>query len=182
MKLINDFGVRALFGTIVLVGGIGSLCYLAVIGNDNLIMAYAHIAHDCYIGNYVTLANAVTLAGYVHIEDRAIIGGMTGIHQFVKVGRLAIIGGLSKLVKDIPPYAMADGRPAKIYGVNSIGLDRSESSGDVKAVLKKAYKILLSKNLTVKDAAEKIEGELLGFDEIQHLVDFIRQTERGIAR
>ena len=103
------------------------------IGNDNLIMSYAHIAHDCLIGNKVIIAHCGTLAGYVTIEDAVIVGGLVGIHQFVRIGTLAIIGGCSKVVEHIPPYAMADGHPTKIYGLNTIGLNRNGISKSAKS-------------------------------------------------
>jgi len=153
-----------------------------VIGNNNLIMAYSHIAHDCCIGNEVVMANCVTLAGHVTIEDQAIMGGLAGIHQFMRIGRLAIIGGCSKVVQDIVPYSMSDGHPAKIYGVNSIGLERAGISNGVKSHLKKAFKILFSKKLNLANAVKRVKQEIPQTEEIRHLVDFINSSERGISR
>lgn len=152
------------------------------IGNDNLIMAYAHIAHDCKIGNSTTLANCATLAGHVIVEDRVIMGGLAGAHQFVRIGTLAIIGGLSKVVKDIIPYSISDGHPAKIYGVNTIGLERAGIDPKIKSELKKAFRILLSTSLNAKKATEKIKEEIPSCAEVDNLIKFVDSSERGIAR
>lgn len=152
-----------------------------LIGNDNLIMAYAHIAHNCKIGNKVTLANASTLAGYVVVEDEVIIGGLAAVHQFVKIGRLSIIGGCSKIVQDIVPYSMADGHPVKIYGINSVGLDRLGIKADIRLKIKRAFKILFSMKLNTKSAIEKIKREFPGCEEIANLIKFINSSKRGIA-
>lgn len=153
-----------------------------IIGNNNLFMAYSHVAHDCRIGNYVTMANCGTLAGYVTLEDHSIIGGLSAVHQFVRMGELSIVGGCSKVVQDIIPYSMADGHPAKIYGVNSLGLERAGFSDDVKENLKKAFKILFSMKLNIKNALKKLTEELPPLKEISNIVDFIKLSERGIAR
>ncbi|MBI4387707.1 MAG: acyl-ACP--UDP-N-acetylglucosamine O-acyltransferase [Candidatus Omnitrophica bacterium] len=153
-----------------------------VIGNDNLIMAYAHIAHDCILGNHVTLANNGTLAGHVVIEDRAIVGGFGGVHQFVRIGYLSIIGGCSKVVQDIPPYIMVDGHPARAYGLNSVGLERADVSDEERSNLKKAFKILFRSELIVKNAIKKIEAELSGSQAVQTLLEFLKKSERGICK
>ena len=153
-----------------------------VIGDDTLLMAYAHVAHDCVIGSYAILANAATLAGHVIVEDRAIIGGLSAVHQFVRIGTLAIVGGCSKAVQDVPPYMMADGHPAKVYGLNSVGLDRAGVSKDDKALLKKAFKILFRSGLSVKNAAAKIREEIPNTPSIETLLQFLRGSERGISR
>lgn len=156
------------------------------IGNDNLIMAYTHIAHDCRIGNNVIIANAGTFAGHVTIEDNATLGGMVGIHQFVNVGALAIIGGCSKVVKHIPPYAMADGHPARIYGLNVIGLKRAGVPAETRKDLKHAFKILFNSGLSLPHALKEVEDTLPQSDEIKHLIDFLKtvktDTKRGVCR
>jgi len=152
------------------------------IGNDNLFMAYSHIAHDCVIGNSVVIANCGTLAGHVVLEDGVILGGLAGVHQFVRVGQLSMIGGVSKVVQDIVPYSMAEGQRAKICGVNSIGLERAGFADDVKENLKKAFKILFSMKLNKKNALSKIEEEVPPTEEIKNLLNFIKSSERGIAR
>ena len=156
------------------------------IGNNNLIMAYVHIAHDCIIGNKVVIANACTMAGHVAIEDGVIIGGLAGIHQFVHIGTLAIIGGCSKVVKHIPPYAMADGHPTKIYGLNIIGLNRAGVSRNAKINLKRAFKILFNLRLSLPHALKEIENNIKPSKEIGNLVRFLKtvkqDTKRGVCR
>jgi UDP-N-acetylglucosamine acyltransferase len=153
-----------------------------VVGKNNLLMAYAHIAHDCVVGDECVIANNGTLAGHVTIEDKAVVGGLVAIHQFVHVGRLSIIGGCSKVVQDIPPYSTCDGHPARVYGLNLVGLRRGSFSKEAISALNAAYRILFSSGLSVKHALEKIEKEIKPIKEVSHLVDFIKKSERGIAR
>ncbi|MCM8780963.1 MAG: acyl-ACP--UDP-N-acetylglucosamine O-acyltransferase [Candidatus Omnitrophica bacterium] len=153
-----------------------------IIGNNNLFMAYSHVAHDCRIGNQCIIANNGTLAGYVTVEDKAVIGGLVAIHQFVRVGTLSIIGGCSKVVQDIPPYSTCDGHPARVYGVNLVGLRRNGFSRESITQLDCAFRILFNEGLSVRHALEKIEKELKACDEISYLVDFIKNSQRGIAR
>lgn len=153
-----------------------------VIGDDTLLMAYAHVAHDCVIGNHAILANQATLAGHVTVEDRAVIGGLSAVHQFVRIGTLAIVGGCSKIVQDVPPFMTVDGHPAKAYGVNSVGLDRAGIPKEEKALLKKAFKILFRSGLTVKSAAAKIQEEIPMSPSIRTLLQFLKGSERGISR
>ncbi|MBM3252778.1 MAG: acyl-ACP--UDP-N-acetylglucosamine O-acyltransferase [Candidatus Omnitrophica bacterium] len=153
-----------------------------VIGNNNLIMAYSHIAHDCKIGDNVIIANAAMFAGHVHIEDNATIGGMVAIHQFVRVGRYAIIGGNSRVMQDIPPFSLAAGQPADVVGLNSIGLRRANVSPEIRNTLKKAIKILFKSGLSTNHAIEEIEKNLPRLDEIIYLVNFVKTSERGVAR
>ena len=153
-----------------------------VIGSDNLIMAYAHIAHDCILRNHITLANNGTLAGHVIIDDRAIIGGFGAVHQFVRIGYLTIIGGCSKVVQDVPPYVIADGHPAKIFGLNSVGLERAQVSSEERSNLKKAFKILFRSGSAAKIALKKAEAELPKSQAVKTLIQFIQQSERGICK
>lgn len=152
------------------------------VGTDCHIMAYAHVAHDCVVGNGVIMANAATLAGHVIVEDQVTIGGLCGIHQFVRLGRLCITGGCSKVVKDIPPFMMADGNPIEIHGINSIGCERKGINEAGVKTLKAAYKILYRENLSVSQAVEKIEKEIEPLAEIQQLLAFIKSSERGITK
>ncbi|MDP8234237.1 MAG: acyl-ACP--UDP-N-acetylglucosamine O-acyltransferase [Candidatus Saelkia tenebricola] len=152
-----------------------------IIGNNNLIMAYAHIAHDCIINNHTIIANAGTLAGHVDVEDNAVIGGLTGIHQFVKIGRFSIIGGCSKVVQDIPPYSTCDGHPAKIRGVNIVGLRRSGFDSNSRSVLKEAFKILFSSGHPITEGIDILKNELSETEEIKYLVEFIQNSKRGIC-
>jgi UDP-N-acetylglucosamine acyltransferase len=128
------------------------------VGSKCLVMAYCHVAHDCIVGDRVIMANNATLAGHVVIEDDAIIGGLTGIHQFVRIGRMSILGGFTKAVKDVPPYMMADGDPLKIFGPNKVGLERHGVSAETQQALKQAYKIVFRTDLTTAKALERIEA------------------------
>jgi UDP-N-acetylglucosamine acyltransferase len=153
------------------------------VGNNNLFMAYSHIAHDCIIGNNCVIANCGTLAGHVTIEDKAVVGGLVAIHQFVRIGKLSIIGGCSKVVQDIPPFSTCDGHPARIYGLNRVGLRRSDIPKESIAQLKSAFKMLFNEGLTIKHALEKIEKEIKPvFSEVAYLVNFVKDSQRGIAR
>ncbi|MCM8804040.1 MAG: acyl-ACP--UDP-N-acetylglucosamine O-acyltransferase [Candidatus Omnitrophica bacterium] len=152
-----------------------------LIGDNNLIMAYAHIAHNCKIGNNVIIANAGTLAGHVIIEDYAVIGGLVGIHQFCRVGKHAIIGGCSKVTMDIIPYVMADGHPARPYGINIVGLKRRNFTREKIEILNKAYKIIFKSGMNTKEALEKLR-EINNCEEIKDIIEFIRLSQRGIAK
>ena len=152
------------------------------VGSKCLIMAYCHVAHDCIVGDRVIMANNATLAGHVIIEDDAILGGMAGIHQFVRIGRMSILGGVTKAVKDVPPYMMADGDPLKVYGPNKVGLERHGVSPEAQMLLKQAYKIVYRMDLTTAKALERIEAELAPLPEVRNFVEFIRKSERGISK
>lgn len=153
-----------------------------VIGDNNFIMAYVHIAHDCKIGNNVIMANLATLAGHVQIEDFAFIGGLVAVHQFTRIGAHAMIGGFSGVGQDVPPFTMASGPRAKLYGLNSVGLKRRGFSDETINILKKAYKILFRDKLQLKEAIEKVKKELPQIPEITHLIEFIEANKRGICR
>jgi len=152
-----------------------------IIGDNNLFMAYSHVAHDCIIGNNCVMANSGTLAGHVTLEDNAVVGGLSAVHQFVRLGRLSIIGGCSKVVQDIPPFSMCDGHPAKVYNINIIGLKRSQISLDVIKNLKKAFKMLFHSGLSKTHAIEKIENEISSSPEVDHLIFFAKTTKRGLC-
>lgn len=152
-----------------------------IIGNDNLFMAYSHVAHDCRVGNNCVIANNGTLAGHVTIEDKAVIGGLVAIHQFVRIGMLSIIGGCSKVVQDIPPYSTCDGHPASVYGLNLVGLRRNNVSRESIQKLNHAFKIIFNSGLTVKHALEKLQEESLACEETVYLINFIKSSQRGIA-
>ncbi len=145
-------------------------------------MAYSHVAHNCLIGNDIVIANQGTLAGHVTIEDKAILGGLAGIHQFVRMGKLSIIGGCSKAVKDIPPYSTCDGQRAQVCGLNSVGLKRAGISKESIAALKDAFRILFRMKLTKSHALEKIEKEIPKTEEISHLINFIKSSKPGISK
>ncbi len=152
------------------------------VGSGCHIMAYVHVAHDCIVGNEVVMANAATLAGHVIIEDQAIIGGLCGIHQFVRVGRLAITGGCSKLTQDLPPFMMADGNPLEVHTINSVGLKRRGVPESTESLIKKAHKILYREGLSTRQALDKIGQQIELVPEIQHLLNFIKSSERGIVK
>lgn len=154
-----------------------------IIGDHNLFMAYAHVAHDCRIGNHCVLANCGTLAGHVVIEDNAIVSGLAAVHQFVRVGRLAIIGGCSKVVQDIPPFSTCDGHPARVYGLNLIGLKRNAINKASIRQLDQAFKILFNSQLTQKSALRIIAKELKPLTpEVTYLIEFVNNAKRGIVR
>ncbi|HOL67626.1 MAG TPA: acyl-ACP--UDP-N-acetylglucosamine O-acyltransferase, partial [bacterium] len=151
------------------------------VGDNNLFMANVHIAHNCTIGNHVIIANLGSLAGHVVVEDYAIIGGITGVHQFCHIGAHSITGGCSKITKDILPFIMADGHPAVPCGLNKIGLKRRSFPQEKIDLLEQAYRILFRANLNVSQAVRELE-KLLPSEEISHLLRFIRNSQRGIAR
>jgi UDP-N-acetylglucosamine acyltransferase len=154
------------------------------VGNGNLFMAYSHVAHDCHIGDGVVMANAATLAGHVTVEDYAILGGLSAIHQFTRIGTHVMIGGGTLVSMDIPPYTIATGdrRDARLRGLNLVGLKRHNFSDEIIASLKKAYKILVLSDLKLKDALERIKNEVPTSPEINHFVTFIESAQRGINR
>ncbi|MBB5336352.1 acyl-ACP--UDP-N-acetylglucosamine O-acyltransferase [Pectinatus brassicae] len=152
------------------------------IGDDCLLMAYTHVAHNCIVGNNVIMANSAMIAGHVVVEDRVVIGGITGVHQFVRIGRNAMIGGASKLVQDVVPYTIVDGHPAKVSGLNSVGISRAGISIDSRRNIKKAYKILYRSNLSLSQAIEVIEQDVDLCEEVEHFLRFLRNAERGICR
>lgn len=151
-------------------------------GNNNLIMAYVHIAHDCTIGNYVIMANIATLGGHVQIDDYAVVGGMVAVHQYVRIGTHAFIGGKTGVGKDIPPYMLASGDRAKLYGPNTVGLKRKNFSPEAIQALKKSYKILFRAGLPWKEAVRKVREEVKNFPEVEILLQFMEHSERGITR
>ena len=153
-----------------------------VIGNANLFMAYVHVAHDCIIRNHVILANSVNLAGHVEVDDYAIVGGITPVHQFVRIGRYAIVGGGSRLPKDMPPFLKAAGNPLRVVGLNTVGLERHGFDSNVRRVLKDAYRILYRSSLNVTQAVSEIRERHAGLPEVEHLLAFVEVSNRGIVR
>ncbi|AXA35728.1 Acyl-[acyl-carrier-protein]--UDP-N-acetylglucosamine O-acyltransferase [Candidatus Sumerlaea chitinivorans] len=151
-----------------------------VVGDRCYFMAMSHIAHDAVVGNEIIVANGTLLAGHVHIEDKVVLSGNVGIHQHCRIGTLAMIGGLSKIVQDIPPYMLVDGS-SKVCGINVVGLRRAGFDASTREKIKRAYKLLYRSNLNVSQALEAIEQELGDCPQIQHLIGFIRASKRGIA-
>jgi UDP-N-acetylglucosamine acyltransferase len=152
-----------------------------VIGDNNLIMAYSHVAHDCVIGNKCIMANGATLGGHVTLEDNAMIGGLSAVHQFTRLGRLCIVGGCSKVVQDVPPFSMCDGHPAKVITINLVGLKRSQFDPQVIRTIRKAFKILFRIGLSKKHALERIAQDLPMCPELEHLIFFVKTSERGLS-
>jgi UDP-N-acetylglucosamine acyltransferase len=150
------------------------------VGKSCLLMAYAHVAHDCHLGDNIILANSVNMAGHVTIEDFAIIGGVVPIHQFVQIGCHSMIGGGFRVPKDVPPYVLAGSEPLVFRGLNSVGLRRRGFSTETRQALQQAYRILYRSGFNVLQAVEKIEAECTPTPEVKHLIDFIRGSKRGI--
>ena len=154
-----------------------------VIGHGNLFMAYSHVAHDCNIGNQVILANGATLAGHILIEDHAIIGGLSAVHQFCRIGTHAFVSGMTGVPLDIPPYMLASGNRAKLFGLNTVGLKRHHFSEEALKALKKAYRIIFRSGLTLEKALKSVgEDEISQIPEVQNLLHFIQESKRGISR
>ena len=153
-----------------------------VIGNDNLLMAYSHVAHNCVIGNHIVLANSAALAGWVVVEDFAIIGGLTPVHQFCRIGQHSIAGGKSKITRDIPPFLLADGHPARPYGLNIRGLRRRGFTDETITALKRAYRILYQSNFLLRDALQRLRRDFAAVPEVLAMAQFIEKSERGIVR
>jgi UDP-N-acetylglucosamine acyltransferase len=155
--------------------------FKTTVGRNCLLMSYVHIAHDCVIGNNVILSNVVQLAGHVTIEDRAIISGLCAVHQFARIGRHSFIGGCSRVSKDIPPFLKAVGNPVKLYGLNTIGLQRSGMAESTIRELKRAYRLLFRSDLNVTQAIERAETDLESLPEVKELVRFVEASERGVV-
>ena len=150
------------------------------IGQRCFIMTYVHIAHDCVIGNDVILANGIQMAGHVTIEDRAIVSGLVPIHQFVRIGTYAFVGGGSRVNQDVPPFTKAVGNPVHLYGLNSVGLQRAGFSPDVKLALKRAYRLLFNSDLTVSQGIARARIELPQVPEVEKFLTFIEASQRGV--
>ena len=152
------------------------------IGDRNTFMINSHVAHDCVLGNDIVIANAVALAGHVEVEDAAVIGGLVGVHQFVRIGKLAMIGGLSKVVMDAAPFSINDGNPSKFCGINAVGLRRNGISSSQMMQIKAALKILFGARINFEQAVPKVEKQFKGNADVHYLLDFIKRSKRGVAR
>lgn len=175
---IGDGNVIREFATIHRATGEG---LATTVGNDNFIMAYAHVAHNCTVGNGVVLANSVNMAGHVSIADFVTIGGVTVIHQFVRVGRYSLIGGGLRIPMDVPPFVKVAGYPAKVNGLNTIGLARHGITPETRRILKDAYKLMFHSDLNVSQAVKRIRSEIEPIPEIVHLLEFVESSRRGIT-
>lgn len=156
-----------------------------VIGNDNLLMAYVHVAHNCVLQNRIVISNAVSLAGHIVVESGAVIGGMSGLHQFVHVGRNAMIGGMSRVERDVPPYMLVEGNPARVRSLNLVGLERAglraDPEGDVFQQLKQAYRLLYRSDLLLKEAIAEIR-QISDRDHLSHLCNFLEASQTSGRR
>jgi UDP-N-acetylglucosamine acyltransferase len=158
-----------------------SQSFKTTVGSRCLLMSYVHLAHDCHLGNGVILGNSVQLAGHVTIDDKATLSGLSGVHQFVRIGRFAFIGGCSRVSKDIPPFLKAVGNPIKLYGLNSVGLQRSGFKDDVVRELKRAYRLFFRSDLNVSQAMQSAETELEMYPEVRELMRFVEASGRGVV-
>lgn len=175
---IGDSNVIREYVTIHRASGEGEA---TVVGDNNMLMAYCHVGHNCSLGNGITMANTVGISGHVIVEDKVVFGGIVGVHQKVRIGKLAMVGGFSKVVQDVPPFVVADGRPAKVYDLNVIGLRRNGVGPKARSGLKLAYKLLYRSNLNRSQALEAIKGEVEPSDELQYLLDFILSVRLGFG-
>jgi UDP-N-acetylglucosamine acyltransferase len=151
-----------------------------VVGRECMLMAYAHVAHDCVIGDHVILANSVNLAGHVEVEDFAIVGGVVPVHQFVRIGRHSMIGGGLRVPKDVPPYILAGGAPLRYFGINAVGLRRRGFDVETRSAIKRAYQILFQSGLNKGQAVDCIRAELGTVEEVRIILDFVAKSRRGL--
>jgi UDP-N-acetylglucosamine acyltransferase len=151
------------------------------VGSKCLIMSYVHLAHDCHVGDHVILSNGVQLAGHVTVEDRASISGLSAVHQFVRVGRYSFVGGCSRVAKDVPPFVKAVGNPVRLYGLNSVGLQRNGFDEHTVRELKRAYRLLFRSELNVSQAIERAREEIEPLGEVDAFLRFVEQSERGVG-
>ena len=152
------------------------------VGSHNHILAYSHIAHNVRLGHHVIMSNVATLAGHVIVEDHAVVGGLAAVHQFCRIGKMSIIGGCSKVVQDVPPFMLVDGNPGETRTINKVGMERNGISEAAQTAIRQAFKILFREGLTIPNALARIEKELPPLPEVQHLIQFVRTSERGISK
>jgi UDP-N-acetylglucosamine acyltransferase len=152
------------------------------IGEDNFLMAYTHVAHDCHMGNHVVLANNATMGGHITIGDYATVGGLVAIHQFARIGEHAFVGGKAAVVKDVPPFMIAAGDRARLHGLNTVGLKRAGFSPNALIQLKKTYRLIFRIGLTLNEAIERVQAEVEQIPEVVRLIEFIKASQRGITR
>jgi UDP-N-acetylglucosamine acyltransferase len=155
--------------------------YKTTVGRHCFVMSYVHLAHDCHVGDGVILVNSVQLAGHVTVGDKAIIAGASAAHQFVKIGQFAFVGGCSRISQDVPPYIKAVGNPIKLYGLNSVGLQRNNFPDEVVRELKRAYRLFFRSELNVSQAKERAATELKPFPEVLELLRFLEESGRGVV-
>lgn len=155
--------------------------FKTTVGRNCMLMSYVHLGHDCHVGNNVILSNMAQLAGHVTIEDKAIVSGLCAVHQFVRIGRQSFIGGCSRVSKDIPPFLKAVGNPVRLYGLNTVGLQRSGMDEATILELKRAYRVFFRSDLNVTQAIERAQTELEPLPEVQELIQFVEASERGVV-
>jgi UDP-N-acetylglucosamine acyltransferase len=155
--------------------------FKTTVGKNSFIMSYVHLAHDCHVGDGVILVNSVQLAGHVTVGDKAIIAGQSAAHQFVKIGQYSFVGGCSRISQDVPPYVKAVGNPIKLYGLNSVGLQRNNFPEEVVRELKRAYRIFFRSELNVTQAKERASAELQPYPEVLELLRFVEESGRGVV-
>jgi UDP-N-acetylglucosamine acyltransferase len=153
--------------------------FKTTVGKNCFLMSYVHLAHDCHVGDGVIISNGTQLAGHVTIDERAILSGLVAVHQFATIGRFSFIGGCSRVAKDVPPYVKAVGNPIKLYGLNSVGLERNGFPEDVRRELKRAYRLFFKSGLNLSQAREKAAAELHPYPEIQEFLAFFDRSDRG---
>lgn len=151
------------------------------IGKNCFVMSYVHLAHDCHVGDGVILVNSVQLAGHVTVGEKAIVGGASAAHQFVKIGKYAFVGGCSRISQDVPPFIKAVGNPIKLYGLNSVGLQRNDFPEEVVRELKRAYRLFFRSELNVTQARERAATDLKPYPEVQELLRFVEESGRGVV-
>jgi UDP-N-acetylglucosamine acyltransferase len=157
-----------------------SQSFRTTVGKNCFLMSYVHLAHDCHLGDGVIISNGTQLAGHITIEDRAILSGLVAVHQFVKIGKHSFVGGCSRVAKDVPPFLKAVGNPVKLYGLNSVGLQRSGFDENVIRELKRAYRLFFRSELNVSQAMEKAATELTRHPEVDHFLRFLEESGRGV--
>lgn len=155
---------------------------VTIIGDHNLIMAYCHVAHNCKLGSHIIMSNAATLAGHIEVEDHAIISGLSGVHQFTVIGAHSFVGGASAVVKDVPPYTIAQGNHAKLFGLNIVGLQRRNFSEKTIKAIKDAYRIIFRSDLLLEEALTKAQNDVEDLPEVRHFIKFIKGSKRGVCR
>lgn len=151
------------------------------VGKGSFIMSYVHLAHDCHVGDGVIISNSTQLAGHVTIEDKAILSGQIGVHQFALIGRFSFVGGCSRVAKDVPPYVKAVGNPVKLYGLNTVGLQRNGFGEDVIRELKRAYRLFFKSELNVSQARARAESDLKKIPEVEEFLRFFERSDRGVV-
>jgi UDP-N-acetylglucosamine acyltransferase len=178
----TEIGDRNTFREYVSIHSATSDGGVTLIGSDNNILAYNHVAHDCRLGNHIIISNSAALAGHVIVEDHVVIGGLVGVHQFCRIGRLAMVGSSSKITQDVPPFMIVDGNPSATRIINKVGLERNGVSAEAQSALKQAYKIFFRDELGGTAALAKIEAEVPPLPEVKCFVQFIRASERGVCK